>query len=173
MPSTWSDYAQNYVGTNMPLMRYANVLLMKAEVYNEQGHPEKAIPLINEVRSVHGKLPAMTGSDQAAVKAQIEHERLVEFTLENSRFYDLRRWGKLDEAMKADGRTGFSAPTHSILPLPPMEIQPNNEIHEQSFPPHGTSSHASPRHCRLVCFESFIFAPAKIDHTIFATKKTT
>ena len=25
---------------------------------------------------------------------------LVEFTLENSRFYDLRRWGKLDEAMK-------------------------------------------------------------------------
>ena len=47
MPSTWSDYAQNYVGTNMPLMRYANVLLMKAEVYNEQGHPEKAIPLIN------------------------------------------------------------------------------------------------------------------------------
>ena len=84
----------------MPLMRYANVLLMKAEIYNEQGHPEKAIPLINEVRSVHGKLPAMTGSDQAAVKAQIEHERLVEFTLENSRFYDLRRWGKLDEAMK-------------------------------------------------------------------------
>lgn len=41
MPSTWSDYAQNYVGTNMPLMRYANVLLMKAEIYNEQGHPEK------------------------------------------------------------------------------------------------------------------------------------
>lgn len=58
----------------------------------------------------------MTGSDQAAVKAQIEHERLVEFTLENSRFYDLRRWGKLDEAMKADGRTGFSASTHSFLP---------------------------------------------------------
>mgnify|MGYP003029680658 FL=1 len=130
MPSTWSDYAQNYVGTNMPLMRYANVLLMKAEVYNEQGHPEKAIPLINEVRSVHGKLPAMTGSDQAAVKAQIEHERLVEFTLENSRFYDLRRWGKLDEAMKADGRTGFSASTHSFLPIPLMEIQTNNEINE-------------------------------------------
>ena len=115
MPATWDEQKQSAVGTNMPLMRYANVLLMQAEVYNEQKHPEKAIPLINDVRRIHGKLPAMTGSDYEAVKAQIEHERLVEFALENSRFYDLRRWGKLDEAMKADGRTNFNSSTHLSL----------------------------------------------------------
>ena len=110
-------------------MRYANVMLMQAEVYNEQKHPEKAIPLINDVRRIHGKLPAMTGSDYAAVKAQIEHERLVEFTLENSRFYDLRRWGKLDDAMRSAGRTHFDETKH-FLPIPLMEIQTNNEINE-------------------------------------------
>lgn len=127
MPDNWSDYAQNYVGTNMPLMRYANVMLMQAEVYNEQGHPEKAIPLINEIRRVHGKLPAMEGTDYNAVKAQIEHERLVEFTLENSRFYDLRRWGTLQKAMQADGRSNFNE-SNAFLPVPLMEIQTNNEI---------------------------------------------
>ena len=40
---------RNYSAINVPLMRYANVLLMKAEALNEQGHPEQAIPLINEV----------------------------------------------------------------------------------------------------------------------------
>lgn len=128
MPSTWDEYAQNTVATNMPLMRYANVMLMLAEVHNEQGHPENAIPLINDIRRIHDKLPAMKGSDYDAVKAQIEHERLVEFTLENSRFYDLRRWGKLEAAMKAAGRTNFNAAEHSFLPIPLMEIQTNNEI---------------------------------------------
>lgn len=128
MPTTWDEQKKSAVGTNMPLMRYANVMLMQAEVYNEQGHPELAIPLINDIRRIHGKLPAMTGTSYEAVKAQIEHERFVEFALENSRFYDLRRWGKLDEAMKADGRTNFDASKHSFLPIPLMELQTNNAI---------------------------------------------
>ena len=41
---------------NIPLMRYVNVLLMKAEVLNEQNHPELAIPIINDVRRVHGNM---------------------------------------------------------------------------------------------------------------------
>lgn len=60
MPSTYEGLNQNYSAINVPLMRYANVLLMKAEALNEQGHPEQAIPLINEVRSVHGDMPPMT-----------------------------------------------------------------------------------------------------------------
>lgn len=47
MPSTYEGLNQNYSAINVPLMRYANVLLMKAEALNEQGHPEQAIPLIN------------------------------------------------------------------------------------------------------------------------------
>jgi hypothetical protein len=130
MPPT--DDVQNlrksFVGYNIPVMRYANVLLMKAEVLNEQGHPDQAIPLINQIRDIHGDMPPMQGTTYEAVKAQIEHERLLEFPLENVRFYDLRRWGKLDEALHKAGRTNFNATKHAFLPIPLMEIQTNNEI---------------------------------------------
>ena len=33
---------------NIPLMRYANVLLMKAEALNDLGRTGEAIPLIND-----------------------------------------------------------------------------------------------------------------------------
>lgn len=112
-------------------MRYANVMLMKAEALNEQGTASgrtEAINLINEIREVHGKLPPMEGDSYEAVKAQIEHERLVEFSVECFRFYDLRRWGKLEEAMKADGRTNFNIAEDEFLPIPLMEIQTNNDV---------------------------------------------
>lgn len=128
MPDDMQKQKQSTTSTNVPLMRYANVMLMRAEVYNEQGHPELAIPLINEVRTVHGDMPAMKGNSYDAVKAQIEHERLLEFPLENYRFYDLRRWGKLNEALHAAGRAKFDADKHSFFPVPLMEIQSNNNV---------------------------------------------
>ncbi|MEG1866691.1 MAG: RagB/SusD family nutrient uptake outer membrane protein, partial [Bacteroides sp.] len=118
---------QSRVGYNIPLMRYANVLLMKAEALNELGQTAQAIPLINEVRSVHGAMPAMKGSTPADVKAQIEHERILEFPLENYRFYDLRRWGKAQEALTAAGRR-FDAEKHSFYPTPLIELNANDKI---------------------------------------------
>ena len=112
---------------NIPLMRYANVLLMKAEVLNKQGHPEQAIPLINEVRRVHGNMPDMTGTTQAEVQAQIEHERILEFPLEGYRWYDLRRWGKLSEALS--GR-GYVKGTHDFYPIPLWEVNANSALNE-------------------------------------------
>ena len=50
MPTDYEALSNNRCAINVPLMRYANVLLMKAEVLNEQGHPEQAIPLINQIR---------------------------------------------------------------------------------------------------------------------------
>jgi hypothetical protein len=128
MPATKDALSLNECAINIPLMRYANVLLMKAEALNEQGHPELAIPLINKVRSVHGDMPGMTGTTQAAVRAQIEHERMIEFPLENYRWYDLRRWGKLTEALKAAGRSGFDASKNSFYPVPQIELNSNNQI---------------------------------------------
>lgn len=128
MPSTYEGLNQNYSAINVPLMRYANVLLMKAEALNEQGHPEQAIPLINEVRSVHGDMPPMTGTPQEAVRAQIEHERMIEFPLENYRWYDLRRWGKLSSALQAAGRTGFNEDKNSFYPTPLTELNANDAL---------------------------------------------
>ena len=128
MPSTIEGMNQNYAAINVPLMRYANVVLMKAEALNEQGHPEQAIPLINEVRSVHGDMPAMTGTTQEAVRAQIEHERMIEFPLENYRWYDLRRWGKLSSALQAAGRTGFNEEKNAFYPTPLTELNSNDAL---------------------------------------------
>ncbi len=101
---------------------------MKAEVLNEQGKPTEAIPLINQVRSVHGDMPGMSGTSQEDVRNQIEHERIVEFPLENWRWYDLRRWGgKLKEAMTAVGRT-FDTEKNSFYPVPLTEINANDQI---------------------------------------------
>lgn len=128
MPATVEELNQNYSAINIPLMRYANVLLMKAEVLNKQGHPEQAIPLINQVREVHGDMPAMQGTSQAEVQAQIEHERMIEFPLENYRWYDLRRWGKLTEALQAAGRSGFNEEKNAFYPVPQTELNANEDL---------------------------------------------
>lgn len=112
---------------NVPLMRYANVLLMKAEVLNKQGHPEQAIPLINEVRAKHGNMPAMTGTTQSEVQAQIEHERIIEFPLESYRWYDLRRWDKMTEAV---GNRGFVKEKHQFYPIPLWEVNSNDKLND-------------------------------------------
>ena len=89
MPADAAGLSAAYFAPNIVLMRYANVLLMKAEALNELGRTSEAIPLVNEVRKRAG-MPAMKGATREAVRAQIEHERMLEFPLENMRFYDLR-----------------------------------------------------------------------------------
>lgn len=127
MPSDYAGLQTSRCAINVPLMRYANVLLMKAEVLNEQGQTAQAIPLINEVRSVHGDMPAMEGSTQEAVRQQLEHERILEFALENWRWYDLRRWGKLKSALESVGRV-FNAEKNSFYPTPLTEINANDQL---------------------------------------------
>jgi len=120
-----SDNFYDRSAVNMPLMRYADVLLMYAEVLNETGETALAIPFINQVRADHGDMPAMVGNTKANVTAQIEHERIMEFTLEGSRFLDLRRWGKLESAMTTANRSGFKGIQHYYLPVPEEEINAN------------------------------------------------
>lgn len=118
----------SYVGVNVVLMRYADVLLMYAEALNETGKTAQAIDIINNVRAVHGYMPPITVSSQAEVKKQIIHERTMELTLESVRFFDLRRWNMLDQAMQAAGRNNFSASSHAYLPIPLSEINSNSAI---------------------------------------------
>ncbi len=127
MPSDYAGLEANYCAMNIPLMRYSNVLLMKAEALNEQGHPELAIPLINQVRDVHGDMPAMNGTSQADVRSQIEHERMIEFPLENWRWYDLRRWGKTADALQKAGRPGYDE-SKAFYPVPLTEINANSAL---------------------------------------------
>lgn len=127
LPGDMEGMEANYCAINIPLMRYSNVLLMKAEVLNEQGKSAEAIPLINHVRDVHGDMPPMTGTAKEQVQAQIEHERMIEFPLENWRWYDLRRWGKTKAALEAAGRSGYDD-SRAFYPVPLMEINANDKL---------------------------------------------
>ncbi|RXQ94542.1 RagB/SusD family nutrient uptake outer membrane protein [Ancylomarina salipaludis] len=126
LPKSEDEFYSTAIGNNIPLLRYADVLLMYAETLNELDETSAAIPHINVVRARAG-MPAMTGSSKSDVTKQIEHERICELAMEGSRFHDLRRWGKLNATMADHGRTGVSDATH-FFPIPESEINSNNAI---------------------------------------------
>lgn len=128
LPATLDEMNASRVGYNIPLMRYANVLLMKAEVLNELGRGSEAIPYINEIRDTHGDMPPVNPTTKEAIHAQIEHERILEFPLENLRFYDLRRWGTASDALHGVGRKNFDKAKHSFYPIPLTEINANDKL---------------------------------------------
>jgi len=72
-------------------------------------------------------MPALNISSKQDVFNAIMHERVMEFTLESSRFYDLRRWGLLTQNMQAAGRS-FSA-DKVYYPLPLKETLNNPLVH--------------------------------------------
>lgn len=127
MPATLEALSLSSTAMNIPLMRYANVMLMKAEALNELGQSGQATTLINEVRRVHGDMPPMAGTSQAEVQKQIEHEREIEFPLENFRWYDLRRWGKIASALSEAGRGGYTE-DKSFYPIPQTELNSNGAL---------------------------------------------
>lgn len=92
------------------LFRYAEILLNYAEAMNEAYGPD-ADPFgdgktarwaVNEVRGRVG-MPPVAASDETEMRGRIKHERRIELAFEDHRFWDVRRWGKVDaeSALKA------------------------------------------------------------------------
>lgn len=87
-----------YGGNDWILMRYADIILMLAEVNNYLGDEATAIAYLNQVRARAGMSDYATASQVAAYKAKyptltlaILHERRIELAFENHRWYDLLR----------------------------------------------------------------------------------
>jgi len=82
---------------NTILMRYADVLLMRAEALIEAGSTDAEIySLINKVRA-RVSMPTVesvegTGLSQSQLRAIVRHERRVEFYNEGTRYADMLRW---------------------------------------------------------------------------------
>lgn len=92
-----SPYDAAHNPLNIRLLRYAEVLLMYAEVENQLGHDSEAQWALNEVRGrVHLSAVTTTGKE---LRDAIRAERRLELALEGTRLDDLRRW-KMD-----DGKT--------------------------------------------------------------------
>lgn len=85
-----APYDAPHIPLNIRLLRYADVLLMYAEVENQLGNDAEARAALNQVRS-RVKLKEVTASGKE-LRDDIRKERRLELALELDRLYDLRRW---------------------------------------------------------------------------------
>ncbi len=92
-------------GNNIPVIRYADVLLMYAESLNEAGYQPagEAMMYLNQIRNRAG-LPAKTAANvpnQQAFRLAMEQERRVELAFEGHRWFDLVRTGRAIPVMNS------------------------------------------------------------------------
>ncbi|MGM9510349.1 RagB/SusD family nutrient uptake outer membrane protein [Larkinella sp. GY13] len=116
-------------------LRYADVLLMYAEVLNEQGKTAEALPFINQVRT-RVKLPDLTGLTQAGLRTAIEKERRVEFLFEGQRWFDLVRTGRAQTVLNAHYASlnlSFKVDDFELIfPIPQNEVDLNPTLIKQN-----------------------------------------
>ena len=89
---------------NLPILRYSDILLMQAEVLNQQGKLAEATTFVQQVRNRAGLVTPITATSKAAMEVLIAKERQVEFCFENQRWYDLKRTGKAIEVITKHGK---------------------------------------------------------------------
>jgi hypothetical protein len=118
----WSNKQLSPV--NIPVIRYADVLLMLAECEVEVGSLERARELINMIRTragncaqgIDGEGTAIndpnitwatyqvgtyddTWTDKNAAREIVRFERRIEMAMEGHRLFDLRRWGIAEDVI--------------------------------------------------------------------------
>lgn len=146
-----SSWTPGYTGINFMIIRFADVLLMAAEVEVELGNLEAARALTNQVRerAQNSELLRDNGvpaanyvvalytapwTDANVARQAVRFERNIELGMEGHRFYDLVRWGIAKEAIDfylaldatllqaALGGSTFTAGRDELLPLPQNQI---------------------------------------------------
>jgi len=121
---------------NFPVLRYADILLMKAEALNELGQTSKAQLLatdpnatLNKVR-IRAGLLNVTGLDQSALRDKILHERRMELAFEGQRWFDLIRVNNGQygiDFLHSIGKLNMSS-KFLIFPVPQKERDANPNL---------------------------------------------
>lgn len=109
--------ANGYGGNNTPIIRYADIILMLAEVNMNQGNEAAAISFLDMVRTRAGlptyavsRANAAYNTKYPTLKLAILHERRVELAFEHIRWFDLIRFFTTDELVayfRAKSQTDF------------------------------------------------------------------
>ncbi len=121
--------------SNKIYIRWADVLLWKAEALNETGSYAEAIAIINKIRerarlspNAKGVVPPagtlpdrdVSSTDKNQIKDWLVHERRVELGFESQRFNDLKRWGLAKSFLTGLGKN-FQDKNY-LYPIPQGEI---------------------------------------------------
>ena len=132
----WGEYTRTPY--EFPLIRLGDVLLMLAEAYNESGATDKSVIELNKVRERVGMPGLDSGPAWLAVNGKedmaerIRRERAFELAGEGQRYWDLKRWGLLEQSVKnATDIFGDLMYTrtyqdrHKLWPIPLVEMERN------------------------------------------------
>lgn len=120
----WKDDQDYYV------IRYADILLMRAEALVHCGGSEEEIEgLVNQVRDrASVKMKHVTPEEIAyhgSILNLIKHERRVEFAFEGLRYADLKRWGDYDKLREYKS---IGADRSKVWPIPQSELDNNPSL---------------------------------------------
>ena len=146
---------------NQIVIRYADVILMRAEALIETGNFNGALPLINEIRSRAKASTSLIGFatnldiqlyqpgvnctwNQDFARKALRWERRLEFAMEGSRFFDLTRWGVTDVVINAYYRkeelkhtffqgAQFTKNKNEYVPVPIQQINFSKGIYHQNY----------------------------------------
>ena len=158
-----SCYVKNgpFVGTskNIDFIRYADVLLFKAEALIQLNRQNEALPIINLIRAraaastamplaagasnVYKVEPYLAFPDKAYAMKALMFERRLEFGMEGPRFFDLVRWGIAEQVLNAYLTTEkvkrtflsnakFTAGRDEYYPIPQREIDFTGGLYTQN-----------------------------------------
>ena len=131
-PTTWNNPRYNYkayqssiaetwngkgtTGKNLRILKYSDILLIRAEAGFHIGMIPEAVDRINEIR-----LRANLGAVTTVTLQSILKERRLEMAMEHDRWFDIVRTGQGVSAMAADGKT-FIPGKHEVFPIPTAQI---------------------------------------------------
>lgn len=147
---------------NWAVIRYADVLLWKAEALIELNRPADARPLINQIRqramNSTGLLKQASGAatsnykiglyptagfSQSYAREALRFERRMEFAMEGCRFFDLVRWGisapylnayfaKEKNLRQYLSTATFTAGRDEYMPIPLNQINLSKGLYKQN-----------------------------------------
>lgn len=130
--------AGNTNPNNWRTLRYADILLMKAEALNELGKTAEAQAPATDINSggplnrvrLRAGLPNVSGFNQSQLREKILHERRMELAFEGQRWFDMIRINNGKYALDFLHSIGKVNATekHLLLPIPQKERDANPNL---------------------------------------------
>jgi len=146
---------------NKIVIRYADVVLMRAEALIELDREKEALPLINEIRERAKKSTGLIDYTENVdialyvdnvncnwtkpyAREALRWERRLELAMESQRFFDLVRWGIADSVIntfykeEAPKRTyyedaHFEKNRAEYVPIPQQQINFSKQVYKQNY----------------------------------------
>jgi len=129
--TTTDGLAQNQGQLDIPLFRFADLLLLQAEAENEVNGPTTiAYAAINKVRKRAGISNLTAVLNKIDFAAEVQHERRVELAFEGQRWFDLITLKIADKKINAIGELNrkFVPNQQELFPIPQTELDINPNL---------------------------------------------